>query len=313
MTFPSHFKQTTLATCVLAALSLTAAPNANAVEPDISADYGVSYGLGDKGQLLTFPKVEFSLTNSQFGPNTLYEGVDSLSNDSNVIAITTTGDAIIWQISPWNGNHAPVPLGIGEVTKIDSSALTSTGEVYAWGWEGWNPSTFVPPVKVTDQNGVPLTNIQDISGGYRSSALTNTGEVYAFELYSWSNPPAQAANKVVDAVNMVPINGITDIDGQLTLNSAGQVYHWGINGSSSFASQVKDELGVVLSGITQIDYNQWPSSTALGSVGQVYTWGETWQAGNIVPTAAHLVKDTSNIPISNVTILRTVFTVPRWL
>ena len=172
MTFPSHytFKQTTLTTCVLAALSLTAASNVTAVEPDIRADYNISYGLGDKGQLLAFPKVGFSLTNSEFGPNTIYEGVDSLAPKGNSIAITTTGDAITWKINPFywpSNNNAPISLGLTGVEKIGVAfALTSTGEVYTWGWEDWNSQTLVPPTKVKDQSNVALSNIQNISSGY---------------------------------------------------------------------------------------------------------------------------------------------------
>lgn len=306
MVFPSHFsfKRTTVTTCVFAALGLIAPQNATAIEPSILADNNVSYGLGDKGQLLSFPKTHFSLIDSKFGPNTLYEGVSSLESGS--VAITTTGDVITWPNPSLNSpfiSFLLTPLGLSDVKKTDSTlVLTESKEVYTWG-------TFVKdlffiklvlPSKVRDQSNVALADIQDISSYTTSSgsALTNAGEVYAFEIASGI---ASTAHKVVDASTMTPITGITNIRHPLALTNTGQIYHWNIgyyHDNNSLAHLVKDEAGIALSDITQMTYGL--ASSALSHSGQVYTWTETYPDHETRLPTATLIKDSTDVPISNV-------------
>jgi alpha-tubulin suppressor-like RCC1 family protein len=174
--------------------------------------------------------------------------------------------------------------------------LTSTGYIYSWGGNinGWlgigsnTPTYSTTPVQMLDVTGSGyLSGIIDIGGGANVFRKAN-GTLYAVG----SNSAGQLgignttdSNRVVQVLNAAgtgPLTNIIQCCGAMALNSSGNVFMWGSNGSFrlGIGNSANRTLPVLVNGIGGGNLSNITAITgggafslALTSSGNVVSWG----------------------------------------
>jgi len=266
------------------------------------------------------------------------------------LALDSTGQIYSWGMNNFGqlGNNSttqsPSPVAVAvagtpmagkTITAISAGeshavALDSTGQVYGWGFNGigqlgndTNTSSLVPVATVTVGTSLAGKTVTSIAaGGNHTVAIDSTNLVHTWgfngegQLGVGTTLDTKVPNAVSTAGTPMAGKTITKIAASVyftaALDSTGQVYSWGMNGSGQLGNNTTTRslvpvtvatAGTPMAGktITAIEVGR-SYSVAVDSTGQAYSWGENvnGQFGNnsTTPSIVPVAVTTSGTPIA---------------
>ena len=165
-------------------------------------------------------------------------------------------------------------------------AINADGELYAWGWNNQGQlGDGTTTVKTSLVKIGSATNWAGVSlGGNRSLAINTDGELYAWGAnhygqlgdgtYVDKHSPVQIGTST-NNTNWVEI--ATGNHHSLALNSAGEVYAWGLNDAGQLGNGTSGNKGSPVQIDTSTNWNKIVAgdyhNLAINSDGELYAWG----------------------------------------